>query len=41
MYSDAWKKSIAEKYGNPPQITYYETPVIVDNSRRKASADAA
>lgn len=41
MYSDAWKKSIAEKYGNPPQITYYETTVIVDNSRGKASVDAA
>lgn len=41
MYSEAWKKSIAERYGNPPQITYYETPVIVDNSRQKASADAA
>jgi len=41
MYSDAWKKTIAERYGNRPEITYYETPVIVDNARSKASADAA
>ena len=41
MYSDAWQKSIAERYGNAPEITYYETPVIVDNARRKESADAA
>jgi hypothetical protein len=32
MYSPAWKKMIAERYGAPPEITYYDTPVIVDNS---------
>jgi hypothetical protein len=32
MYSAAWKKMITERYGAPPEITYYETPVIVDNS---------
>jgi hypothetical protein len=34
QYSAAWKTMITEKYGSPPEITYYETPVIVDNSSR-------
>jgi hypothetical protein len=40
MYSDAWRKMIAERYGAAPEITYYETPVIVDNASRPASAAA-
>jgi hypothetical protein len=32
MYSPAWKKMITERYGTAPEITYYETPVIVDNA---------
>jgi hypothetical protein len=32
QYSDAWKNMIAERYGAAPDITYFETPVIVDNS---------
>lgn len=32
VYSDDWKKMIAERYGAPPQIAYFETPVIVDNA---------
>ncbi len=41
MYSDAWRKMISERFGNPPRITYFESPVIVDNSTRSASAEAA
>src|SRR5690242_11779585 len=41
MYSETWKKMMRERYGNTPQITYYESPVIVDNSARGASAEAA
>jgi hypothetical protein len=40
MYSDAWRKMIAERYGAAPEIAYYETPVIVDNASRPASAAA-
>ena len=40
MYSDAWKKMITQRYGAAPEITYYETPVIVDNATRPASAAA-
>jgi hypothetical protein len=34
QYSAAWKNMIADKFGNAPEITYYDTPVIVDNSPR-------
>ena len=41
MYTDEWKKMIADRYGTPPQITYFETPVIVDNAGVKAAERAA
>lgn len=31
VYSKSWKKFVKEKYGSEPEITYLETPVIVDN----------
>ena len=32
VYTDDWKNSIAERYGKPPEISYFDTPVVVDNS---------
>jgi hypothetical protein len=32
QYSPAWRTMIAEKFGTAPDISYYETPVIVDNA---------
>lgn len=31
LYTQAFRDMIAEKYAGPPQITYFESPVIVDN----------
>jgi hypothetical protein len=31
LYNDEWKKYIVEKYGTEPSITYFHTPVVVDN----------
>ena len=31
LYSDDWIEFIQERYGAPPSITYFESPVIVDN----------
>ena len=31
LYTDDWRKFILEKYGSEPRITYFETPIIVDN----------
>ena len=39
-YTDAWKQTIAQRYGAAPEITFFDTSVIVDNSDSKASAAA-
>lgn len=31
FYTDRWKKFIVEKYGTEPSITFFDTPVVVDN----------
>ena len=31
LYSDDWKEFIMEKYGSEPSVTYFESPVVVDN----------
>jgi hypothetical protein len=38
FYSDAWKSTIAQRYGSQPEISFYDTSVIVDNVDQKASA---
>src|SRR5713101_6082709 len=41
VYNAEWRKMIAERYGAPPEISYFETPVIVDNALGKTILDAA
>ena len=31
-YGDEWRRMVTERYGVPPTITWFETPVIVDNT---------
>lgn len=31
LYSAEWKKTVQERYGAPPVVTYFESPVVVDN----------
>ena len=31
VYTAEWRKYIAERYGSEPSITYFESPVVVDN----------
>src|SRR6266513_2441671 len=38
FYSDAWKSTIAQRYGAQPEISFYDTSVIVENADQKASA---
>ena len=38
FYDDAWKRYIADRYGEEPKITYFETPVVVDNTLEAAAA---
>ena len=41
VYSAEWRKMITDRYGSPPEISFFETPVIVDNSLGKTTLDAA
>jgi hypothetical protein len=41
VYNAEWRNMIADRYGAAPEISYFETPVIVDNSQGKATLDAA
>jgi hypothetical protein len=38
FYSDAWRRSILEKYGSAPSVTYFETPVVVENASAESGA---
>lgn len=31
FYSPEWRQFITERYGQPPQVTYFHSPVEVDN----------
>ena len=41
VYTPQWQAYIAERYGTPPEIRYFETAVVVDNESEKILADAA
>jgi Putative mono-oxygenase ydhR len=41
VYNAEWRKMITERYGAPPEISYFETPVVVDNTIGKTILDAA
>ena len=32
LYTDAWRNFVLEKYGVLPSVSYFETPVVVDNA---------
>ena len=31
LYTDDWRQMVTDKYGMPPSVTYFHSPVIVDN----------
>ena len=41
VYTEEWRRTLTERYGAAPEILYFETPVIVDNSGAEAIAGAA
>ena len=41
VYNADWRKMITDRYGSAPEISYFETPVIVDNATGKTVLDAA
>ena len=39
MYTDSGRSFVREKYGSDPTVTYFESPVVVDNVAQKILAD--
>ncbi|MGF6306311.1 hypothetical protein ABIB82_000269 [Bradyrhizobium sp. i1.8.4] len=39
LYTDAWRARAREKYGADPTVTYFESPVVVDNVAETISSD--
>lgn len=35
MYTDAWRAFVREKYGTDPTVTWFDSPVMVDNVAQK------
>jgi len=41
MYTDGWRAYVREKYGTEPSVTYFESPVVVDNVTNEIITDEA
>lgn len=41
FYNAEWRDRLEAKYGVPPKITFFESPVIIDNALNKVTVDAA
>lgn len=40
LYTKEWENYVREKYGSPPSVTYFESPVVVDNVTREIVSDS-
>ena len=39
MHTDRWKNFVRDKYGAAPLVTYFESPVVVDNVMQQILSD--
>jgi hypothetical protein len=39
LYTDAWRAFVRQKYGTEPTLTYFESPVVVDNVAQQIVGD--
>jgi hypothetical protein len=39
LYTEAWSSFVREKYGTDPVVTYFDSPVQVDNLAQQILAD--
>lgn len=39
MYTTSWRAFVREKYGSEPTVTYFESPVVVDNVAQRIFVD--
>ena len=40
MYTEAWREFVRGKYGTDPTVTYFDSPVVVDNVSGETLSDA-
>ena len=40
MYTEGWREFVRAKYGTDPVVTYFESPVLVDNVAQEIVTDA-
>lgn len=41
MYTEAWRSFVRQKYGTDPTVTYFDSPVVVDNVAQQIICDEA
>ena len=39
-FDEVWRKKMSQRYGAVPQVTYYATPIVVDNALGVIEGDA-
>jgi hypothetical protein len=39
VYTASWRSFVREKYGTDPTVSYFESPVVVDNVTQQILAD--
>ena len=39
LYTESWKAFVREKYGTDPSITYFDSPIVVDNVTNEIISD--
>lgn len=39
MYTESWRAFVREKYNTEPSVTYFESPVVVDNVTNEILSD--
>jgi hypothetical protein len=39
LYTDAWRARARERYGADPTVSYFDSPVVVDNIAQQVLAD--
>lgn len=40
LYTEAWRAFVRGKYGTEPKVTYFDSPVVVDNLSGQVLAEA-
>jgi hypothetical protein len=40
-HDDRWRQGVIERYGSEPNITYFETAIVVDNLAQRTIEDTA